>query len=153
MKSKVFSTKELPLSVEEFLAPHCDIIQWDGDYPIRPDQAGDIFNDVEGIIGSNMRITEELLDLAPKLKIVSNRSVGYDNFDTKLMAQRHIMGTHTPYVLDDTVADLAMGMILGIARRIPELNNYVKSGNWKASDFNEFFGYDIHGKTLGIIGL
>ena len=66
---------------------------------------------------------------APNLKVVSNISVGYDNFDLQAMAKHNVIGTNTPYVLDDTVADLVFALMLSAGRRVCELDSYVKMVN------------------------
>ena len=76
--------------------------------------------DAEGLLTSGTAIDSDLLDHAPKLKVVSNNSVGYDNFNIEEMKRRGVVGTHTPYTLDDTVADLAFSLILSSARRVAE---------------------------------
>lgn len=109
--------------------------------------------EVSGIIGLELKVTKELLDLAPKLKIVSNVSVGYDNLDIPEMTKYNVMATNTPGVLTETVADAILGMILSTARRIPELNNFVKEGSWKEYLQIDQFGTDVHHKKVGIIGM
>jgi gluconate 2-dehydrogenase len=110
-------------------------------------------SDVDGLLIAGGKIDQELLDLAPKLKVVSNVSVGYNNFDLAAMKAREVMGTHTPTVLDDTVADLVFGLILATARRIPELDRYVKDGKWQKGSDEHLFGMDVHHAKLGIIGM
>lgn len=107
----------------------------------------------EGVIGIRFPGTSEVLDKAPNLKIISNVSVGYNNLDIEELTKRGIMATNTPDVLTDTVADLGMGLLIATARRIPELDHYVKQGHWKETVSTEFFGVDVHHKTLGIIGM
>src|SRR5690625_4392742 len=112
-----------------------------------------VLKETSGIIGVELKVTKDLLDLAPKLKIVSNVSVGYDNLDIKELTRRNIMATNTPEVLTGTVADAVLGMILATARRIPELDNFVKNGEWKQYLQLEHFGLDVHKKTVVIIGM
>lgn len=107
----------------------------------------------EGIIGLDLKVDQELLNHAPRLKIVSNNSVGYNNLDIKQLSKRNIMATNTPGILTDTVADLVFGLLIATARRLPELDAYVKEGKWTESLKSDYFGSDIHHKTLGIIGL
>lgn len=109
--------------------------------------------DAEGIIGLELVVDKELLDQAPNLKIVSNVSVGYNNLDIDELTSRNIMATNTPDVLTDTVADAIFGILIATARRIPELDHFVKSRQWKEALENEHFGTDVHHKTLGIIGM
>ncbi|SFB39207.1 gluconate 2-dehydrogenase [Lentibacillus halodurans] len=108
----------------------------------------------EGIIGLELPVDAELLDNAPNLKIISNVSVGYNNLDLEEMTKRNIMATNTPGVLTDTVADAVFGILIATARRIPELDHFVKNGEWKTEAIeNEHFGNNVHHKTLGIIGM
>lgn len=106
-----------------------------------------------GAIGLGLKVNEALLDLAPNLKIVSNVSVGYDNLNLEVMTKRNVMGTHTPDVLTDTTADAIFGLLIATARRIPEMDQLVKSGKWHSFLTPEQFGMDVHHKTLGIIGM
>lgn len=109
--------------------------------------------EADGFLTSGTRIDDVLLDHAPRLKIVSNMSVGYNNFDLDAMRRRGVMGTHTPGVLDDTTADLIMALILATARRVAELDRLVRSGGWKKGMDAELFGVDVHHRKLGIIGM
>lgn len=106
-----------------------------------------------GLIGAGLKIDSVLLDQAPFLKVVSNISVGYDNLDVEELTRRGILATNTPDVLTETTADAVFGLLLATARRIPELDKYVKEGKWDARLHPSLFGVDVHGKTLGIIGL
>lgn len=107
----------------------------------------------EGITGLALTIDDELLQHAPHLKIVSNVSVGYNNLDLDLMTKKNVMGTNTPGVLSDTVADLGFALLMASARRLPELDYYVKSGKWNNDLTADYYGIDIHHKTIGIIGM
>lgn len=158
MKPKVYSTYSLPEQVKEFMAEYCDIRQWEGEGRTPRDVLLSEIADVEGLYtgGSSMdgRIDEELLNHAPHLKVISNVSVGYNNFDIESMKKRAIIGTNTPHVLDETVADLAFALILSTARRITELDRFVKDGSWKpTTKYQDIYGKDVHSTTLGIIGM
>ena len=101
-----------------------------------------------------MKFDAALLDQVPKLKIICNTSVGYDNLDIPLLKERGIMATNTPDVLNDTVADTIVALMLSAARRITELDQFVKTGGWSEHGFSQQqFGVDVHHKTLGIIGM
>jgi len=108
---------------------------------------------VEGIVGLALPVDQELLDQAPNLKIVSNNSTGYNNLSIEEMTKRGVMGTNTPGVLEDTTADAIFGILLASARRIAELDHFVKSGNWKGHLTTAEYAIDVHHKTLGIIGM
>ncbi|ULT54738.1 D-glycerate dehydrogenase [Neobacillus drentensis] len=109
--------------------------------------------DAEGIVGLALPVDQELLDRAPKLKIVSNNSTGYNNLSIEVMSKRGVMGTNTPGVLEDTTADAIFGILLASARRIAELDHFVKSGNWQGHLTTAEYAIDVHHKTLGIIGM
>jgi len=113
----------------------------------------DFLKQADGIIGLELEVNKELLDKAPNLKIVSNVSVGYNNLDIDEITKRNIMATNTPGILTDTVADAIFGILLSTARRIPELDQYVKNGNWNDLLTADQYGTDVHHKTLGIIGM
>lgn len=113
----------------------------------------DALSEAEGIIGLGLPVNQKLLQKAPNLKIVSKVSVGYNNLDINELTKRNIMATNTPEILTDTVADMAFGLILATARRISELDHFVKSGQWTESLTEQHYGVDVHHKKLGIIGM
>lgn len=154
MKPRVYITLPIPENVKEFMDQYCDIKQWRGADPIPRENLLEEVADVEGLYTTWNKIDEELLAAAPHLKVVSNVSVGYNNFDVEAMKKYNVIGTNTPYVLDDTVADLTFALMLATARRVTELDQLVKTGNWKPiKDEAEFFGRDVHHSTIGIIGM
>ncbi|WP_231686930.1 D-glycerate dehydrogenase [Bacillus sp. JCM 19034] len=149
----VFSDKPLAKDIQDYLAKHVTLTMWEERYKLKRELLYDKLQGVNGFITSGASINEELLQSAPELRAVSTISVGYDHFDLNAMKNHQVIGTHTPYVLDDTVADLIFGLILAAARRIPELDILTKSGNWKKGDSRQLFGVDVHHKKLGIIGM
>lgn len=157
MKPKVYATYPISQEVEAFMAEYCDIRIWNGKGRVPHEVLLKEIVDVEGLYTSGStasRIDEELLDYAPHLKVVSNVSVGYNNFDVDEMRKRNVVGTNTPHVLDETVADLAFALILSTARRIVELDRFVKEGSWKPTiEYRETYGKDVYSSTLGIIGM
>ncbi|MBS4209363.1 D-glycerate dehydrogenase [Bacillus sp. FJAT-50079] len=154
LKPNVYLTLPVPEEVRKYIAEYCEIREWTGDGPIPRERLMKEIADVEGLYTSGGKIDGKLLDHAPKLKVVSNMSVGYNNFDVEAMKARNVIGTNTPYVLDNTVADLTFALILSAARRIAELDHLVKDGQWEPmKDEEAFFGVDVHNKTIGIIGM
>lgn len=106
----------------------------------------------DGLVSSGMiTVNEALLQKAPKLKVISQSSVGVDNIDLAACTAHHIPVGHTPGVLTEATADLFFGLLLNAARRIPEGWNFVKSGAWGKQPFP--LGTDLYGKTLGIVGM
>lgn len=109
--------------------------------------------DADGMIGAGRLLNESNLATAQQLKIISSVSVGYDNYDVDYLNQKNIWLSHTPHVLTETTADLAFTLLMSAARKVPYLDHWTKSGEWKRTVSQAQFGQDIHGKTLGIIGL
>lgn len=107
----------------------------------------------DALITGGLRIDETLLSQAKALRVVSTTSVGYDHFDIAAMRRHGVVGTHTPGVLDDTVADLAMALVLATARRIVELDGWVRQGRWTKGFDESLFGVDVHHRTMGILGM
>lgn len=153
MKPKVYIAEPIPKAVEEYIAQHCEYEKWQGEGKISKEVLLEKIRDKDGLLNFGSKIDGTLLEAAPNLKVVSNISVGYDNFDIEALKARNIIGTNTPYVLDDTVADLIFGLMLTAARRICELDSYVKTGQWDREISKEHFGLDVHHATLGIIGM
>lgn len=153
MKPTVFVARPIPVEVENYIAQHCRYTKWEHQTPIAREYLLKQISDAEGLLTFGGRIDAELLDHAPQLRAVSTMSVGYNNFDLEAMKSRGIIGTNTPTVLDDTVADLIIALMLSVARRITELDRYVKDGLWKREDNENLLGLDVHHKTLGIIGM
>lgn len=150
---QVIITRKIPKQVEEYIAEHCEYEMWQDQGEMPREILFDRLYNKAGILVQRTVIDEELLIQAPHLKVVSNVSVGYNNFDLAAMKSRGVIGTHTPGVLDHTVADLIMGLMLSTARRIPELDQYVKAGKWQPTDNENLYGLDVHHATLGIIGM
>ncbi|MDE3170047.1 MAG: D-glycerate dehydrogenase [Acidobacteriota bacterium] len=98
------------------------------------------------------KIDDELLAAAPKLRIVSTVSVGYDHIDVPACTRRNVMVTNTPGVLDDTTADLAWALLMAVARRVVEGDAWMRTGGWPGWELDQLLGGDVHGKTLGVIG-
>ena len=99
------------------------------------------------------RIDAEVLDACPDLKICANMAVGYNNFDVDAMAAHGVLGTNAPDVLTETTADFGFALLMATARRITESEHFLRAGKWQKWSFDMFAGSDIHGSTLGIIGM
>ena len=99
------------------------------------------------------RIDAELLDACPQLKICANMAVGYNNFDVDAMTARGVLATNAPDVLTETTADFGFALLMATARRVTESEHYLRRGEWTRWRFDMFAGSDVHGSTLGIIGM
>lgn len=150
MKPKVVltgSTWPIPYSK---LQEHCDVIQWAGTGPIPREVLMGWLEDAEGLlsVGHSIEVDEELLNAAPKLRVVAQSGVGYDNIDVAACTKKGIPFGNTPGVLVEATADLTFGILLSAMRRIHEGWDLVKTGQWR-----EVMGTDLYGKTLGIYGM
>jgi glyoxylate/hydroxypyruvate/2-ketogluconate reductase len=99
------------------------------------------------------RIDAETLANAPNLKICANMAVGFNNFDLPAMTQRRVLGTNTPDVLTETTADFGFALLMATARRLTESEHYLRAGRWTRWSYDMFSGSDVHGATLGILGM
>lgn len=113
----------------------------------------DALPSADGLLGASLKIDGPLLDLAPRLKVISSVSVGVDNYDIDDLTRRRVQLTNTPDVLTETTADTGFALIMATARRVVELANMVREGQWTQNIGPRHFGSDVHGKTLGIIGM
>ncbi|MFY1668114.1 2-hydroxyacid dehydrogenase [Pseudomonas sp. Pseu.R1] len=113
----------------------------------------DAVPDADGLLGASLKLDASLLDLAPKLKVISSVSVGVDNYDIADLTRRGVLLTNTPDVLTQTTADTGFALIMATSRRVVELASMVRGGQWKQNIGPAHFGTDVHGKTLGIIGM
>ena len=99
------------------------------------------------------RIDAELLDACPDLKVCANMAVGYNNFDVDAMTAHGVVGTNAPDVLTETTADFGFALLMATARRITESEHFLRAGQWSKWRYDMFSGADIHGSTLGIVGM
>jgi len=149
---RIVSTKRIAPALEEMLSSLGAYVYWPSD-GVRSDASlVEAIRQADAFLTQGSRIDEALLGHAPRLRVVSTPSVGYDHFDLAAMARHRVIGTHTPGVLDDTVADLAMALVLASARRIVELDGWVRGGRWVGGG-SDLFGIDVHHRTIGIIGM
>ena len=98
-------------------------------------------------------VTAEVIAAAPYLKAVCNFAVGYNNIDLAACSRRKILATNTPGVLDDTTADLAWALLMATARRLPAAERWLRNGEWKGWQLDQWLGSDVHHATLGILGM
>ena len=157
-KPKLFITRQLPGNAIERLKEYYEVEVWDK-YPPPPYEV--LLEKVKEIdaLGSLLtdRIDCNLIENAPRLRIIAQYAVGYDNIDVECATKHGIYVTNTPGVLTETVADHTWALILAVSRRIVEADHYVRSGEWWNSKTGwhpmMMLGYDVYGKTLGIVGL
>jgi len=109
--------------------------------------------EARGLLGASLKLDAALLDLAPRLEAIASVSVGVDNYNIEYLTRRQILLSNTPDVLTETTADTGFALILASARRVVELANLVRNGQWTRNIGPLHFGTDVHGKKLGIIGM
>lgn len=107
----------------------------------------------DGLIGSTLPLGAELLDRAPALKVIASVSAGFDNYDLGYLRKRGICLTNTPDAVTETTADTGFMLLMMAARRACEMAQLVRDGEWSSGIDASRFGLDVHGKTLGIVGL
>jgi gluconate 2-dehydrogenase len=150
---KVYITRPLPAKAVERLAARYDVKMRPEDAPLDPAQLAESCRDIEGLIATGVRVSEDVVAQAPRLRAVANVGVGYDNIDVAACTRRGIPVTNTPDVLTETTADLAFALLMAAPRRLVECDRYVREGQWQSSKWELLWGSDIHGKTLGVYGL
>ncbi|CQJ49483.1 glyoxylate/hydroxypyruvate reductase GhrB [Yersinia rohdei] len=153
MKPSILLYKSIPADLHQRLAQHFTVHSFEG---LTPDNQPELLSTLQqavGLIGSGGKIDQDFLQLAPQLRAISTISVGYDNFDVAALSQRGIALMHTPTVLTETVADTMMALLLSTARRVVELAERVKAGEWQDSIDEDWYGVDVHHKTIGILGM
>ncbi len=147
----VVTGKTLP-AAWEMLQKDCEIHLWEQSTPIPREHLFAWLAEADGLFSTGkVQIDEELLSYAPKLKVIAQSSVGYDNIDIAACTRRKIPVGNTPGVLVEATADLAFGLLLTAARRIHEGWNWVHEGRWQTGPLP--LGIDLYGKTLGIVGM
>lgn len=152
----VFVSYALPAEQKSRLSALCDVDVWEGKGAIPRAEFIARAANADGIICLlTEQVDAELISSSKKLKAVSCVSVGVDHVDVDALSARRIPLGHTPGVLVNATADLAFGLLLAAARRIPQGDSYARSGAWRGASWSPkaFLGSDVAGKTLGIIGL
>ncbi len=152
---KVFVTRQVAQEALDLLNKHAEVDVWEKeDTPPRVEFARHIA-DVDGIVlWGNDDIDGPLMDAAPKLKVIADIAVGYNNIDVEAATKRGIRVSNTPGVVTNATADLTFALLLAGARRLVEMANLVhKKDGWKMWGPLEMLGTEVSGKTLGIIGM
>lgn len=154
MKPKVYVTRLLPKPAMDRVNSYCDAKIWEGDLPPPRDTIIENIASVEGLLCLlTDKIDAPLMDKAPKLKVISNCAVGFDNIDVDAATKRGIAVGNTPGVLTETTADFAFALMMAAARRVAEGDRNVRAGKWKTWGPMILLGQDVFGSTLGIVGM
>ncbi|MGI8910560.1 MAG: 2-hydroxyacid dehydrogenase [Rubrobacteraceae bacterium] len=152
MAEKVIVTREIPASGLSVLEPFDVTVLYE-----RPPERDELLEAVHGVSGILSTATEkvdgEVMDAAGEsLKVIANMAVGYDNVDVEAAAERGVVVTNTPGVLDETTADVAFTLLLAAARRLGEGERLLRAGRWEWWGPKQLLGQDVWGKRLGIVG-
>lgn len=154
-RPRVYVARRLPEAALERLRQQAEIAVWPTDEVPPPRDV--LLREAapsDGLVSLlTDRVDGALLDAAPKLRVVSNYAVGYDNIDVEAATARGVVVTNTPGVLTETVADFTMTLLLATARRLVEADRFTRAGRWKSWEPMLLLGQDVHGATLGLVGL
>ena len=153
-KPRILVTRAIFQSVIDRLSAHFEVesnphdVLWD-----RPE----LLRRMQGKVGvfatGTERVDAELLAQCPDLKICANMTVGYNNFDLAAMTSAGVLGTNAPDVLTETTADFGFALLLATARRVTESEHFLRAGLWTRWSYDMFSGAEVHGSTLGIMGM
>jgi len=154
MKPKILVTREVFDDTLDLLGRHFEVESNQADRPLSAEELAARLADKAGAVTVlTDKIDDALLARCPNLKAVCNIAVGYNNFDLNALSARGVLATNTPGVLDAATADFTWALILATARRLTEAEAWLRAGEWKGWKLKQFLGMDVHGATLGIVGM
>ena len=152
--SRILVTRRLPSSVLAKLEAAGGVDLYSGDAAIAPDELRARVADKKALVSLlTDAIDRTVIDAAPKLKVIANVAVGFNNIDVAYATSRGVVVTHTPDVLTESVADFTWALILAITRRLAEGERVVRSGAWKGWALDFMLGTELKGKQLGLVGV
>ena len=153
-KPRILVARALFPEVLDFLSQHFDVESNQADTAWSSEQLIDKLQGKVGVLSTGgERISAALLAACPQLRICANMAVGFNNFDVDAMTAAGVQGTNAPDVLTETTADFGFALLMATARRVTESEHYLRAGHWTRWSYDMFCGSDIHGATLGIIGM
>lgn len=153
-KPRVFVTREIPPAGLDRIRAACDADIWSGLLPPPREELLQRVRDCDGLLSLlTERVDAELLNAAPRLCVVSNFAVGFNNIDVAVASARGIAVGNTPGVLTDATADMAFCLLIAAARRLVEGHCDVQAGRWQTWQPLGYIGQDLAGRTLGVVGM
>ncbi|MFE1571029.1 2-hydroxyacid dehydrogenase [Comamonas odontotermitis] len=153
-RPKILIARAISPEVVSTLQQHFDVTANPEDVAWSGAELIDRLQGMDGVLTTgSQRIDAALLAACPQLKICANMAVGYNNFDVAAMTAAGVQGTNAPDVLTETTADFGFALLMATARRISESENYLRAGLWKDWRYDLFAGTEVHGSTLGILGM
>ena len=152
-KPKVFVARKMAQEALDMIAAVAEMEVWPDEIPPPREVLRNKVKDLDGLLSIlTDKIDAEIMDAAPKLKVISNMAVGFDNIDVPAATSRGIIIGNTPGVLTETTADFAFALLMAAGRRVAEGDRVTRRGGWKTWGPMILLGYDIHHATLGIVG-
>ena len=153
-KPKVFVTRVIPAAGLDRVKAECDATVWDQPVPPPPALLRERAADCDGLLTLlTDKVDAALMDACPKLRVISNYAVGFNNVDVAAATERGIRVGNTPGVLTDATADMAFALLIAAARNVVSGHAYTLSGRWKTWEPLGHIGQDMAGKTLGVVGM
>ncbi len=154
MKPKILMTRAVFPDVITYLAEH---------FEVESNQEDRIFDDAELVrrmhdkvglyCNTSQRVSADIIAACPSMRVIANMAVGYNNIDLAAATRAGIPVTNTPDVLNETTADFAWALLMATARRVTEAEHWLRAGKWEKWTYDGFLGADVHGATLGILGM
>jgi glyoxylate/hydroxypyruvate/2-ketogluconate reductase len=149
---KILVARPIFPEVVERLKGHFEV-DWNDGPALAPDELVRRLADKDGALTAGDTIDAAVLAAAPRLRVVANMAVGYNNFDIAAFNAANVLATNTPDVLNESTADFGWALMMAAARRITESERWLRDGHWQGWRHDGFLGVDVHGSTLGIIGM
>lgn len=154
MKPRVLVTRHVYPAAIPILQEHC-VVDYQDTYEVMDEaRLAKKLALADGVVCQlTDPMSRAVIEAAPGLKVISQVAVGYDNVDVDAATERGIVVTNTPGVLTEATADLTFALLLAAARRLPEAERYLREGRWQRWDVDLLCGGDVHGRTIGVVGL
>ncbi len=154
MKPRILITRAIFPDVVEKLEQYFEVDSNPQDHMYTPEELLERLRDKDGVFATiRERFSAEVFSACPRLKAVCNMAVGHNNIDLAAATQAGVMVTNTPDVLNQATADMAWALLMAAARRVTESEHYLRAGKWDRWSYDGFLGADVHGATLGILGM
>jgi gluconate 2-dehydrogenase len=154
MKPTILIARAVFPDVIERLSAHFEVESNQEDLIFSPGQLQRKMHNKDGLfVTPSERISAEVIAASPKLKMIANMAVGYNNIDVEAATRAGVMASNTPDVLNETTADFAWALMMATARRVTESERWLRAGQWDKWRYDTLLGADVHGATLGIIGM
>lgn len=154
MKPKILVARAIFPEVLDHLSQYFEVEANQEDWVLSEEELAVKLRDKQGIFATlSERMSDKVMQASPQLKAVCNMAVGYNNIDVEAATRAGIVVTNTPDVLNETTADFAWALLMATARRVTASERWLRDGQWKKWRYDSFLGTDLHGSTLGILGM